>query len=120
MQVSFFATRLRIDIINFLTVLWTAQGCILALNSKVTTINRNSAIFWILYQGSLISGNIFVMYEFEGHETIDPKTRVITFSLLTACATVGVVVFFFLKDIEVDSGSESLGVSPLKAFCGLI
>lgn len=103
-------------IFSFPTVLWTAEGSFLALNSQKHTIDRNTSIFWILFQTSMIVGNIFVIYEFQGEEYITPHTRIVTFSLLTICAAIGCIMMFFLRSVKPPEDLEIPDVSPWQAF----
>ncbi|XP_074595918.1 UNC93-like protein MFSD11 [Brevipalpus obovatus] len=97
-------------------VLWTAEGSFLALNSNKHTIDRNTSIFWILFSSNLVVGNIFVMYEFAGEEYIQPHTRIVTYSMLTVCATIGCIMMFFLRDVKPSEELEIPNISPWQAF----
>uniref|UniRef100_A0A672S8I9 UNC93-like protein MFSD11 n=1 Tax=Sinocyclocheilus grahami TaxID=75366 RepID=A0A672S8I9_SINGR len=51
-------------------VLWTAQGNLLTINSKDSTIGRNSGIFWALMQFSLFFGNLYIFFAWRGKSHI--------------------------------------------------
>uniref|UniRef100_A0A673FN39 UNC93-like protein MFSD11 n=1 Tax=Sinocyclocheilus rhinocerous TaxID=307959 RepID=A0A673FN39_9TELE len=51
-------------------VLWTAQGNLLTINSKDSTIGRNSGIFWALMQFSLFFGNLYIYFAWRGKSHI--------------------------------------------------
>ena len=50
-------------------------GNFLTLNSDQATMERNSGLFWAMLQCSLLIGNTFVYFQFQGLEDIDEKTR---------------------------------------------
>ena len=47
---------------------------------------------------SMVFGNIFVFYKFQGQETVDAQTRMVVFIALTAVCVVGTVLMVGLKD----------------------
>jgi len=77
-------------------LIWTAQGNYLTLVSDEATITRNSGVFWAMLQCSMVFGNIFVFYKFQGQETVDAQTRMVVFIALTAVCVVGTVLMVFL------------------------
>ena len=54
---------------------WAAQGNFLTINSPGNTGGRNAGIFWGLLQCSLLFGNLFVFFEFQGEISIDADHR---------------------------------------------
>lgn len=56
-------------------MIWVAQGNFLTLNSDQATMERNSGLFWAMLQCSLLIGNTFVFFQFQGLEDIDKDTR---------------------------------------------
>lgn len=80
------------------SVLWTAQGKYLSKCSDSTTISRNAGIFWALFQMSLLFGNGFVYYQFQGQTKISADTRHFVFWVLTVISIVGVLLLCVLKD----------------------
>ncbi|XP_053212928.1 UNC93-like protein MFSD11 isoform X2 [Panonychus citri] len=101
-------------------VLWTAQGNLLTINSRDETIMRNSGIFWVIYQTSLLVGNIIVYHRFEDRRTIDRYTRNVTFTCLTVCSLVGVLALFALKEPESDSPQSTTHNGPWKILCSTL
>ena len=53
----------------------TTLGNFLTLNSDQATMERNSGLFWAMLQCSLLIGNTFVYFQFQGLEDIDKDTR---------------------------------------------
>ena len=45
------------------------------LNSDNTNMERNAGYFWALFQCSLLIGNTFFYWKFDGLEDIDEETR---------------------------------------------
>jgi hypothetical protein len=77
------------------SVLWTAQGNYLTLNSDQDTITRNSGLFWALLQCSLLIGNLYVYIAFKGDIDISPDMRT-TLYLILSCVCLGGVVLFIV------------------------
>uniref|UniRef100_A0AAY4ARU3 UNC93-like protein MFSD11 n=1 Tax=Denticeps clupeoides TaxID=299321 RepID=A0AAY4ARU3_9TELE len=79
-------------------VLWTAQGNVLAINSKDSTIGRNSGIFW---EHSLLFAFVF-----------SDKDRQTVFITLTVISLIGSFLFFLIQRPEPEAppsdASESL------------
>eukprot|EP00939_MAST-03C_sp_MAST-3C-sp1_P000569 g569.t1 len=87
-------------------VLWTAQGVFLTANTTSARRGRDSGIFWALLQMRLIIGNAFAY-----HALADVKVGEIqvssarTFFFEMMClGSIGVAIFFFLKDTGGDAG----------------
>ncbi|XP_015788544.1 UNC93-like protein MFSD11 [Tetranychus urticae] len=95
-------------------VIWTAQGNLLTLNSNQSTIGRNSGVFWALFQGSLIFGNIFVSFQFKGIDIIDEKTRQTTYSGLLGAGIAGTILMFMLRSYPASETNEK-PVGPVQA-----
>uniref|UniRef100_A0AAY4AQE9 UNC93-like protein MFSD11 n=1 Tax=Denticeps clupeoides TaxID=299321 RepID=A0AAY4AQE9_9TELE len=93
-------------------VLWTAQGNVLAINSKDSTIGRNSGIFWALLQFSLFFGNIYIYFAWHGKVHIADKDRQTVFITLTVISLIGSFLFFLIQRPEPEAppsdASESL------------
>uniref|UniRef100_A0AAQ5ZUM0 UNC93-like protein MFSD11 n=1 Tax=Amphiprion ocellaris TaxID=80972 RepID=A0AAQ5ZUM0_AMPOC len=56
-------------------LLWTAQGHFLVENSEVSTINRNTGMFWGLLQCSMLFGNLYIYFAWNGHTEISGKVK---------------------------------------------
>uniref|UniRef100_A0A8C1BHE5 Major facilitator superfamily domain containing 11 n=1 Tax=Cyprinus carpio carpio TaxID=630221 RepID=A0A8C1BHE5_CYPCA len=78
-------------------VLWTAQGNLLTINSKDSTIGRNSGIFWALMQFSLFFGNLYIFVAWRGKSHITDKDRQTVFITLTVISLVGNFLFFLIQ-----------------------
>ena len=96
----------------------------MTINSRDETIMRNSGIFWVLYQTSLLVGNSIVYHRFEDRRTIDRHTRNVTFTCLTICSLVGVLALFALREPEAESDTQSQSqsqsstqIGPWKILC---
>lgn len=96
--------------------IWTGQGNFLTVNSDSDTIARNSGIFWALLQSSLLFGNLFVYFQFQGKDHIDKDTRFTVFIVLLSVACVGLLVMFALRSVrqtDIDKRIEQhLGDEP--------
>ncbi|CAG0886646.1 unnamed protein product [Darwinula stevensoni] len=94
-------------------VLWTAQGNYLTLNSNETTMGRNSGIFWAIFQCSMLFGNIFVFYAFDGLSYIEEHTRRLVFLVLLGVSIAGLLLAFLLGTV---SHSDAIAnEAPLQA-----
>ncbi|XP_067617752.1 UNC93-like protein MFSD11 isoform X2 [Eurosta solidaginis] len=88
-------------------ITWTGQGNFLARCSDVSTISRNSGVFWALLQSSMFFGNIFVYFQFKDKEHIDAGTRGMVIGVLTAVAILGIVFLAALRPMA----DNSIGTS---------
>ncbi|XP_069004868.1 UNC93-like protein MFSD11 [Embiotoca jacksoni] len=94
---SFYLTSVLIGI--GAAMLWTAQGHFLVENSDASTINRNTGMFWALLQCSMLFGNLYIYFDWNGRTEIpDSSRRNIFLSLLVASA-VGTLCFLALRGI---------------------
>ena len=96
--INFFNTTKQL-LFHSVLVIWVAQGKFLTINSDEHTITRNSGVFWALFQGSLLFGNIFVFFEFQGQEVITEHVRKLTYSVLTGTCVIGIILLFFLQNV---------------------
>nr|XP_037286511.1 UNC93-like protein MFSD11 [Rhipicephalus microplus] len=78
-------------------MIWTGQGNFLTINSDSTTMSRNSGIFWAMLQCSLIWGNIFVYFQFQGQEQIDRQSRLTVYGALTGIGILGMLLLLVLR-----------------------
>ncbi|XP_014776808.1 UNC93-like protein MFSD11 isoform X1 [Octopus bimaculoides] len=78
-------------------VIWTAQGAFLTNNSNSETMSRNSGIFWALLQCSLLWGNIYTYFTFQGKEVISSQMRLQLFAGLSGACGLGVLLLFILR-----------------------
>uniref|UniRef100_A0A0K8UD49 UNC93-like protein MFSD11 n=1 Tax=Bactrocera latifrons TaxID=174628 RepID=A0A0K8UD49_BACLA len=91
-------------------ITWTGQGNFLARCSDLSTISRNSGVFWALLQCSMFFGNIFVYFQFQDKEHIDAATRSMVIGVLTALAVLGIVFLAALRPME----DNSVGTSEIQ------
>ncbi|XP_064171114.1 UNC93-like protein MFSD11 isoform X1 [Anguilla rostrata] len=56
-------------------MLWTAQGHFLVQNSDADTINRNTGVFWGLLQCSMLFGNLYIYFDWNGITEITEGNR---------------------------------------------
>ncbi|XP_017310221.1 UNC93-like protein MFSD11 isoform X1 [Ictalurus punctatus] len=100
-------------------LLWTAQGRFLVGNSDVSTINRNTAVFWALLQCSMLFGNLYVYIDWKGKTDISDRDRKTMFIALLVTSVLGTLSFLFLckssQDEEEDILSEEEGQSLLSS-----
>ncbi|KAK3512094.1 hypothetical protein QTP70_030353 [Hemibagrus guttatus] len=94
-------------------LLWTAQGRFLVGNSDVSTINRNTAMFWALLQCSMLFGNLYVYVDWKGKSDITDKDRKTMFIALLVTSAIGTLSFLLLRksshEEEEDVMSEEEG-----------
>lgn len=89
--------------------IWTAQGNFLTLNSDSSTMSRNSGIFWAMLQMSMLIGNTFVYFQFQGLDEVDTTTRTTVTMTLLGIGLVGTCVFFLLRPTPWSSDSTAAG-----------
>ena len=73
------------------------QGTILITNSNNKTIGRNTGIFFCMFESSLLIGNIFIYFTFNGEKYIEDHTRTIVFAALTAVSVLGTITLFGIR-----------------------
>uniref|UniRef100_A0A671KAM4 UNC93-like protein MFSD11 n=1 Tax=Sinocyclocheilus anshuiensis TaxID=1608454 RepID=A0A671KAM4_9TELE len=92
-------------------VLWTAQGNLLTINSKDSTIGRNSGIFWALMQFRyilLVSGE-------KRYFLVSDKDRQTVFITLTVISLVGNFLFFLIQRPDPEPAPSDASESLLPA-----
>ena len=77
-------------------IIWTAQGAYLTEVSSSNNESRNSGLFWALFQGSMLFGNLFVYFTFAGSSEITNNLRLIVYGTLTAVGILGALLMLFL------------------------
>lgn len=97
-------------------VLWVSQGKFIADNSNAKTIDQNTSIFWSIYQGSLVFGNLYFYFKFDGVEKVDSPIRIQTYTVLSFVNLLGCISFLFLKGINQESIEQSGQSDALTAF----
>ncbi|XP_072299140.1 UNC93-like protein MFSD11 [Eucyclogobius newberryi] len=96
-------------------MLWTAQGQFLVENSEASTINRNTGMFWALLQCSMIFGNLYIYFEWNGATEITGSSRKNVFLCLLVASVLGTLSFLILRQSHSDEEllSEEEGQSLL-------
>ncbi|CAL1528818.1 unnamed protein product, partial [Lymnaea stagnalis] len=87
-------------------VLWTAQGTFLTINSNSETVARNSGIFWALLQCSLLFGNLYSYFIFQGQTVITDVERTKLFIALSAAGFAGCLCLLLLRKPRVDDADN--------------
>lgn len=110
---SFYLTSVLIGI--GAAMLWTAQGQFLVENSEASTINRNTGMFWALLQCSMIFGNLYIYFEWDGTSDITDSSRKNVFLSLLVASVLGTLSFLVLRQSQTDEEmlSEDEGQSLL-------
>ncbi|XP_059204951.1 UNC93-like protein MFSD11 [Centropristis striata] len=96
-------------------LLWTAQGHFLVENSEASTINRNTGVFWALLQCSMLFGNLYIYFDWNGRAEISDSSRKNIFLSLLVASVLGTLSFLVLRKShhEEDMLSEEEGQSLL-------
>ncbi|KAJ7992441.1 hypothetical protein DPEC_G00278590 [Dallia pectoralis] len=78
-------------------MLWTAQGYFLLENSDVSNINRNTGMFWALLQCSMVFGNLYIYFDWNGSTDISDKSRKTIFIGMLVTSVLGTLSFLALR-----------------------
>ncbi|XP_041673393.1 UNC93-like protein MFSD11 [Cheilinus undulatus] len=78
-------------------MLWTAQGQFLVENSEASTINRNTGMFWALLQCSMLFGNLYIYFDWNGRAEIPDSSRKNIFLSLLVVSLLGTLSFLVLR-----------------------
>uniref|UniRef100_A0A673XH32 UNC93-like protein MFSD11 n=1 Tax=Salmo trutta TaxID=8032 RepID=A0A673XH32_SALTR len=92
---SFYFTSVLIGI--GAAMLWTAQGHFLVENSDASTINRNTGMFWALLQCSMLFGNLYIYFDWNGRRIISDRSRKTIFIGLLVTSVLGTLSFLALR-----------------------
>ncbi|XP_041719033.2 UNC93-like protein MFSD11 [Coregonus clupeaformis] len=92
---SFYFTSVVIGI--GAAMLWTAQGHFLVENSDASTINRNTGMFWALLQCSMLFGNLYIYFDWNGSTEISDRSRNTIFIGLLVTSVLGTLSFLALR-----------------------
>ncbi|XP_023138304.2 UNC93-like protein MFSD11 [Amphiprion ocellaris] len=99
-------------------LLWTAQGHFLVENSEVSTINRNTGMFWGLLQCSMLFGNLYIYFAWNGHTEISDGSRRTLFLALLVASVLGTLSFLVLRKVpheeEMLSDEEGQSLLPTR------
>lgn len=98
-------------------LIWTGQGNYLIINSDKSTMNRNSGIFWALFECSLLVGNLFVFFTFQSKTHIDLQTRTYVYIILSAVSLIGIAILAMVRPPVHEGGDTVIvtEVSPTEA-----
>ncbi|XP_029914833.1 UNC93-like protein MFSD11 [Myripristis murdjan] len=112
---SFYLTSVLIGI--GAAMLWTAQGHFLVENSEASTINRNTGVFWALLQCSMLFGNLYIYFDWNGSTEISDRSRRNIFTSLLVASILGTLSFLVLRKThqQEEMLSEEEGQSLLSA-----
>ncbi|XP_035470263.1 UNC93-like protein MFSD11 [Scophthalmus maximus] len=92
---SFYFTSVLIGV--GAAMLWTAQGHFLVENSEASTINRNTGMFWALLQCSMLFGNLYIYFDWNGRTEISDGSRKNIFLSLLVTSILGTLTFLVLR-----------------------
>ncbi|CAL8285697.1 unnamed protein product [Boreogadus saida] len=81
-------------------MLWTAQSHFLVENSDASTINRNTGMFWGLLQCSMLFGNLYIYFAWNGSTEISERGRKNLFTTLLVTSGVGTLCFLALRKTQ--------------------
>ncbi|XP_056144079.1 UNC93-like protein MFSD11 [Lampris incognitus] len=112
---SFYLTSVMIGV--GAAMLWTAQGHFLVENSEASTINRNTGMFWALLQCSMLFGNLYIYFDWNGATEISDGSRKTIFTTLLVTSVLGTLTFLILRqtDRQQEMLSEEEGQSLLSS-----
>uniref|UniRef100_A0A8C4GVG9 UNC93-like protein MFSD11 n=1 Tax=Dicentrarchus labrax TaxID=13489 RepID=A0A8C4GVG9_DICLA len=90
-------------------MLWTAQGHFLVENSEASTINRNTGMFWALLQCSMLFGNLYIYFDWNGRTEISGRQFRSVYCLSSCSETI----------LQLLKAKTILLLSPCMAYSGL-
>ncbi|KAE9544555.1 hypothetical protein AGLY_000096 [Aphis glycines] len=85
------------------SIIWTGQGTYLTMNSDLSTISRNSGIFWAMSKISICIGNVFVILVLCDKTELNESTRMLVFTVLAVVCGFGTLILMTLRpsvDVE--------------------
>ena len=95
--------------------IWTAQGEFLHIQSAndESLMAKNTGIFWCMFQSSLLVGNIYIFFAWQGKQEVSSEMRTSLFTIFSVLAAAGCSVFLLLKGpccsyetLEIDEDAE--------------
>lgn len=103
-----YPTAATIYIFSFLSgvggaFIWVGQGAEVLANSDEHTVDRNTAVFWLLYQMSQFGGNLYVYIAWGGYDIVTSTLRITLFSILVGVGSLGILTFTFIRVIPSES-----------------
>ncbi|XP_060838666.1 UNC93-like protein MFSD11 isoform X1 [Rhopalosiphum padi] len=94
-------------------ILWTAQGTYLTLNSDSSTMSRNTGVFWMISNMSMLLGNAFVSYALRDKDDFDKSTRTFIYTVLIAVSVFGTLLFLLLRSPVSSEGTVNERVETI-------
>uniref|UniRef100_A0A2S2NRX4 UNC93-like protein MFSD11 n=2 Tax=Schizaphis graminum TaxID=13262 RepID=A0A2S2NRX4_SCHGA len=94
-------------------ILWTAQGTYLTLNSDSSTMSRNTGVFWMISNMSMLLGNAFVYYALHDKDDFDESTRKFIYTVLIAVSVFGTSLFLLLRSPVSSEGTVNERVETI-------
>ncbi|XP_027852589.2 UNC93-like protein MFSD11 isoform X1 [Aphis gossypii] len=79
------------------SIIWTGQGTYLTMNSDLSTISRNSGIFWAMSKISICIGNVFVILVLRDKTELNESTRMLVFTVLAVVCGFGTLILMILR-----------------------
>ncbi|KAL0992838.1 hypothetical protein UPYG_G00099210 [Umbra pygmaea] len=92
---SFYLTSVLVGI--GAAMLWTAQSHFLVENSDASTINRNTGMFWAILQCSMLFGNLYIYFDWNGSTQIEDRSRKTIFLGMLVISVLGTLSFLALR-----------------------
>jgi hypothetical protein len=62
-------------------------------------MDRNSAIFWVIYMSGSLFANIYVYFAWQGKEDVSQKDQTSISIILSVVVAIGTCILFFLKPV---------------------
>lgn len=89
------------------SIIWTGQGTYLTMNSDLSTISRNSGIFWAMSKISICIGNVFVILVLRDKTELNESTRMLVFTVLAVVCGFGTLILMVLRPSVDAEGIEN-------------
>ncbi|XP_014256644.1 UNC93-like protein MFSD11 [Cimex lectularius] len=96
------------------SILWVGEGNYIVLNSKNINVTRHVCIFWVLYTGSMIVGNLYMTLHLHNATDLDRETRALLLRILTGIGLVSAVSMCFLRTPTAVEEHKIINEGPLK------
>jgi len=79
-------------------LLWTAEGAFLhRLSGTEQLMSRNTGIFSAFFLCSMINGNIYIMFAWQGEKYVSSEMRMTIFTIFAVLALIGCILLLFLR-----------------------
>ncbi|BES88678.1 UNC93-like protein MFSD11-like [Nesidiocoris tenuis] len=87
------------------SLMWVGQGNYVVLNSEPETASTHFSLFWAVFTLSMMSGNFYTVFAFNGKTRIDYETR---HQLLYVCSGIGVAAIIIVALLRPPQGKVQL------------